>query len=58
MSEESFKAGDKVNLKNNHRVIYIYLKDDGDDSWCLDPNNQKIKIPRVALMRYEAPSIL
>jgi hypothetical protein len=59
MEEVKFKAGDKVNLKNNQRIVYIYLDNgDGEEAWCLDPNNSKVKIPMVALMHYKPVNLL
>ncbi|WP_167459428.1 hypothetical protein [Pedobacter jejuensis] len=56
--ENQFKAGDKVCLKNNGSIVYIFLSSDGEKATCLNPQNGEEQIWLIALMPYKASDFL
>jgi len=58
MENQEFTAGDKIVLKNNKDIIYIFLFKVGDTySHCLTPDNKEIDIYTIALEKYVEPKL-
>ncbi len=52
MDNAVFQPGDKVVLKNNSSVIYIFLSQTETKALCLNPHNVEIELHLVAIEKY------
>jgi len=55
LATQNFQAGDKVVLKNNSKVIYIFLSATDAKALCLNPDNQEVELYLVAIEKYRPP---
>lgn len=59
MENNQFEQGDKVVLKNDNKIVYIFIKYINNDTCeCLHPNTNKVTFPIVALEKYQPPSFV
>jgi len=55
LASQDFQPGDKVVLKNNNKIIYIFLSATDQKALCLDPQNQEVELYLVAIEKYRPP---
>jgi hypothetical protein len=59
MEIEDFQPGDKVVLKNNNKIVYIFLKKANEDkALCLSPENREVELYLIAIEKYKPSPLL
>jgi len=54
---QEFQPGDKVVLKNNQKIIYVFLSATDTKALCLNPNNEEIELHLIAIEKYRRPRV-
>lgn len=57
MDKPAFQPGDKVVLKNNSNIVYVFLSLQGNKALCLTPDNTEIELHLVAIKKYTGSTV-